>query len=50
MDGGSLPLICEKCGSEMRIVAFIIDPEQIERIMQYLIKNFNNTLLEGTFQ
>jgi len=38
VDGGSLPLICEKCGSEMRIVAFIIDPEQIDRIMQHLIK------------
>jgi hypothetical protein len=37
-DGGSLPLICEKCGSEMSIVAFIIDPEQIDRIMQHLIK------------
>ena len=37
VDGGSLPLICNKCGSEMRIVAFIIEPEQIDRIMQYLI-------------
>ncbi len=24
-------LICEKCGSEMSIVAFIMDPEQIDR-------------------
>ncbi len=31
------PLICEKCGSEMRIVAFIMDPEQIDRIIQHLI-------------
>ena len=37
VDGGSLPLICEKCGSDMQIVAFIIDPEQIDRIIQYLI-------------
>ena len=34
---GINPLICEKCGSEMRIVAFIMDPEQIDRIMQHLI-------------
>jgi hypothetical protein len=31
------PLICEKCGSEMLIVAFIMEPEQIEKIMQHLI-------------
>jgi hypothetical protein len=35
---GINPLICEKYGSEMSIVAFIIDPEQIDRIMQHLIK------------
>ncbi len=34
---GINPLICEKCGSEMRIVSFITDPEQIERIIQHLI-------------
>jgi hypothetical protein len=32
------PLICGECGSEMRIVAFIMDPEQIDRIMKHLIK------------
>jgi len=37
VDGESLPLICEKCGSEMRIVSFIMEPEQIDRIMQCLI-------------
>ncbi len=35
---GINPLICEKCGSDMRIVAFIMEPEQIDRIMQHLIK------------
>jgi hypothetical protein len=35
---GINPLICEKCGSDMSIVAFIIDSEQIERIMQHLKK------------
>ena len=34
---GINPLICEKCGSAMQIVAFIMDPEQIDRIMQHLI-------------
>ncbi len=35
---GINPLICEKCGSEMSIVAFIMEPEQIDRIMQHLKK------------
>ncbi len=35
---GINPLICDKCGSEMRIVAFIMDPEQIDRIMHHLKK------------
>ncbi len=35
---GINPLICKKCGSEMRIAAFIIDPEQIDRIMMHLKK------------
>ena len=35
---GINPLICEKCGSDMRIVAFIMDQEQIDRIMQHLKK------------
>ena len=35
---GINPLICEKCGSEMIIVSFIMDPEQIEKIMHHLKK------------
>jgi hypothetical protein len=35
---GINPLICEKCGSEMQIVAFIIEPEKIDRIIQHLKK------------
>ena len=35
---GINPLICEKCGSEMQIVAFIVESEQIDRIIQHLIK------------
>ncbi len=34
---GIAPLICEKCSSDMRIVAFIMDPDQIDRIMKHLI-------------
>jgi len=36
---GINPLICNRCGSEMRIVAFIIEPEQIDKIMEHLKKN-----------
>ncbi len=32
------PLIYEKCGSDMRIVAFVMDPEQIDKILKHLIK------------
>ena len=32
------PLICKLCGSPMRIVAFIIDPEQVNKILRHLIK------------
>ncbi len=32
-------LICEKCGSDMSIVAFILEPEQINRIMKYFLNN-----------
>jgi len=32
------PLICKKCGSKMLIVAFIMDPDQIDKIMQHLKK------------
>ena len=28
-------LICGKCGSEMRIVSFIMEPEQIYKIMEH---------------
>jgi len=31
------PLICMKCGSEMQIIAFITDPEQIDRIINHLV-------------
>ena len=45
------PLICPKCGSEMRIIAFILDPGETEKILQHLVKtgkpppNFDPTSL-----
>ncbi len=35
---GINPLICEKCGSDMCIVAFIMDLEQIDKIIKHLKK------------
>ena len=32
------PLICPKCGSEMKIIAIIMDPEEIKKILHHLIK------------
>jgi hypothetical protein len=32
------PLICPKCGSEMKIIAVIMDPTEIEKILQHLVK------------
>jgi hypothetical protein len=32
------PLICPKCGSIMRIIAFILDPAETEKIIKHLIK------------
>ncbi len=30
------PLACPRCGEEMRIVAFITEPQQIDRILDHL--------------
>jgi hypothetical protein len=32
------PLICPKCGSEMKIIAIIMDPEETAKILRHLIK------------
>jgi hypothetical protein len=32
------PLICPKCGSEMKIIAIIMDPEETKKILHHLIK------------
>jgi hypothetical protein len=32
------PLVCPKCGSEMKILAIIFDPEEIKKILTHLVK------------
>ena len=32
------PLICPECGSEMRVIAIIEDPDEIRHILRHLIK------------
>ena len=31
-----LPLLCPRCGQPMRIIAFVLDPPVIERILSYI--------------
>jgi hypothetical protein len=31
-----LPLVCPRCGSPMRLIAFILDPPQVERILVHI--------------
>jgi hypothetical protein len=33
------PLLCGKCGSEMKIVAVVTDPKVVDRIIRHLDKN-----------
>jgi len=33
------PLVCERCGGEMKIIAFIIDPGVVDRILRHLSAN-----------
>ena len=30
------PLVCPRCGAEMRVIAFITEPKVIKRIVDYL--------------
>jgi hypothetical protein len=32
------PLVCPCCGSEKKIIAVIMDPTEIEKILQHLVK------------
>ena len=32
------PLVCRKCGGEMKVVAVIIDPVEVEKIRRHLVK------------
>ena len=31
-----LPLVCPRCGAPMRVIAFILDPPQVERILGHI--------------
>jgi hypothetical protein len=43
---GINPLIYNRCGSEMRIIAFVMDPEQIDRIMKHLDDHTHQDMLD----
>jgi hypothetical protein len=32
------PMVCPKCGSEMKVIAIIQQPAEIDRILRHLIK------------
>ncbi len=35
-DSECLPLVCPHCGETMRIIAFVLDPPVIERILRHI--------------
>jgi len=35
---GTDPLVCPECGSEMKIIAIIMDTEETTRILEHLVK------------
>ena len=37
MDSGS-PMLCPRCGSEMKLIALITDPPEVRRILRHLLK------------
>jgi len=32
------PMVCPKCGAEMKVIALIQDPEELKRILRHLVK------------
>jgi hypothetical protein len=32
------PLLCPRCGSEMKLIALITDPPELRRILRHLLK------------
>ncbi len=32
------PLVCRKCGGEMKVVAVIMDPVEVKKILRHLVK------------
>ena len=35
---GTDPLTCPKCGSEMKIKAIIMDPQEVNKVLRHLVK------------
>lgn len=35
------PLVCPSCGGEMKVIAFIIDPAVVDKILRYLRRTDN---------
>jgi transposase len=32
------PMVCPKCGAEMKVIAIIEDPDELRRILRHLVK------------
>ena len=32
------PMVCPKCGAEMKVIAIIEDPDELGRILRHLVK------------
>ena len=35
---GTDPLVCPHCGSEMKILAIIMEPVEVNKVLKYLVK------------
>ena len=33
------PLACPRCGAEMRVIAFIVDQDVVDKILRHLARN-----------
>jgi len=39
MEGESRPLICPKCGHELKVIAVITEPHEVRKILECLKRN-----------
>ena len=49
-DGDSRPLVCPKCGSEMKVVAVITDLSEVNKILECLKRNNAPPFDKGTLK